>query len=460
MKCELIKEQLSAYLDKELNPEEKIQVERHIGECPACKKELEELSLTVQAISSLPRLSAPQDACCEIKAKIQHAHPVYQKPALHIRFFKPVAILTAAAAGLLIAFYALITPNVKTTQYDPQPETDISTIDAPAKPMAMKQDNATEEFRETKKSDERNRDGFVMDTINNNANGAYPENEDSLETNDELADADENDWGESPETVYSLTVSEQELPEVLLAFQNELDRMNVYQDYDQPEKAKELFEYQYQKDSKGNTLKEKEYSGGKNAKTAALSVTVELTAEQEQKLFAFAKAPSRAQEKSQNEEARGFGASTALKLEKKNDSAKNISEGELTENEKNAEGDLSSNAAVTGSAGGGLAQDAKKPQSSPITPPPSPAESAPSRQPMPPMVISPGASPAPKPATNAPTADTERQIGSDLTDKTKAEESRKELEKEAYGQKMDKAVRAKIPARKKIRIVFIIDKTK
>lgn len=460
MKCELIKEQLSAYLDKELNPEEKIQVERHLGECPACKKELEELSLTVETISSLPRLSAPQDACCEIKAKIQHAHPVYQKPALHIRFFKPVAILTATAAGLLIAFYALITPNVKTTEYNQQAETDMSSVNAPAEPMAIKQNNNSEEFREQKKTDERNRDGFAMDAINNNANDAYPANEDSLEMEEELADADETDRGESSEAVYNITVTEQELPGVLLAFQSELDRMNVYQDYDQPEKAKELFEYQYQKDSKDNITKEKGFSGGKNSETAALSVTVELTTEQEQKLFAFIKDPSGMQGKTQGGNTLGLDASKMIKLEKQSDSNKNLLEGALADEKKNAEREPLNDMAVTGSADGGFAKDAEKPQSSPITPPPAPAEPAPSKQPMPPVVNAPGIPPTPKPAVSAPAADAERRIGAAMADKAKAEELRKELEKETSNKKTDKAAKAKEPAKKKIRIVFVIDKTK
>lgn len=486
MKCELIKEQLSAYLDKELNPEEKIQVERHLGECPACKKELGELSLTIQAISTLPRLSAPQDSCCEIKAKLQHAHPVYQKPALHIRFFKPAAILTAAAAGFLIAFYALITPGVKTTEYGAQPETYINTVDDRTEPFAVKQNSVPKEFREQRKADESGRGALAMDKLNNNsdinADGAYLGNEASLDMDEELADADENDWGKSSETVYSITVSEQELPEVLLAFQNELDRMNVYQDYDQPERARELFEYQYQKNSKDNTAKEKGYTGGKNAKTAALSVTVELTLEQERKLFAPAKDPSKTQGKAQDGNIPGFGASIALKLEKQNNSDKNLSEGAVSADSKNAERkpserEPSNDMAVTGGVGGGFAQDIEKPKSpsqasapplAPTPPPAPPAEPAPLKQPLPPVVNAPGRTPyPPKPVTSAPgdaplAENAERndsELGSALSEQTETEEL-KEIEKKELSRKTYKTVRAKEPARKKIKVIFVIDKTK
>ncbi len=91
-----------------------------------------------------------------------------------------------------------------------------------------------------------------------------------------------------------------------------------------------------------------------------------------------------------------------------------------------------------------------------MTPPPTPAEPAPSKQPMPPVVNAPGA----LPATSAQAADADRRIGAAMTDKAKTEELRKELKKETSSRKADKAAKAKEPAKKKIRIVFVIDKTK
>ena len=61
MTCREIRQQLSAYLDGELSPEESRSVRAHVASCPACRAELESLRRTIEAVKDLPPVAAPHD---------------------------------------------------------------------------------------------------------------------------------------------------------------------------------------------------------------------------------------------------------------------------------------------------------------------------------------------------------------------------------------------------------------
>lgn len=54
MDCAKIREQLVAYLDEELSPQEKAACESHLETCPLCRKEKEILECTWQLLDAIP----------------------------------------------------------------------------------------------------------------------------------------------------------------------------------------------------------------------------------------------------------------------------------------------------------------------------------------------------------------------------------------------------------------------
>src|SRR5690348_3119334 len=51
-----LREQLSAYIDDELSPPERFEVEHHLEACPECRSELEDLRTIASATSMLPEV--------------------------------------------------------------------------------------------------------------------------------------------------------------------------------------------------------------------------------------------------------------------------------------------------------------------------------------------------------------------------------------------------------------------
>src|SRR6476469_8948062 len=51
-----LREQLSAYLDDELSPPERFEVEHHLEACPDCRSELEDLRTIASATGMLPEV--------------------------------------------------------------------------------------------------------------------------------------------------------------------------------------------------------------------------------------------------------------------------------------------------------------------------------------------------------------------------------------------------------------------
>src|SRR5581483_11689564 len=55
-----LREQISAYIDDELSPAERFEVEHHLESCPECRAQLDDLQTIARATSALPELPAPR----------------------------------------------------------------------------------------------------------------------------------------------------------------------------------------------------------------------------------------------------------------------------------------------------------------------------------------------------------------------------------------------------------------
>ncbi len=94
MNCDKAQENLSAYLDGELDPGEAGALKEHLEGCSACSAELESLRSTVALVRSLPRAQAPAVLRQRVMSATGRRAPARRFPGA-------VALLTAAALVLV-----------------------------------------------------------------------------------------------------------------------------------------------------------------------------------------------------------------------------------------------------------------------------------------------------------------------------------------------------------------------
>jgi hypothetical protein len=68
--CDIIQPELSAYLDGELTPHRREQVEEHFAACPRCQEALAELKILAAGVAELPKLPAPPRFLADVRRKI------------------------------------------------------------------------------------------------------------------------------------------------------------------------------------------------------------------------------------------------------------------------------------------------------------------------------------------------------------------------------------------------------
>jgi len=68
--CGNIPWELSAYLDDELTPPQRTEVEAHLASCPRCQGELNEMKTLVTGVAALPKLQPPPRFLSEVRHKI------------------------------------------------------------------------------------------------------------------------------------------------------------------------------------------------------------------------------------------------------------------------------------------------------------------------------------------------------------------------------------------------------
>lgn len=113
MKCEEVREKLSAFIDDELPLDEKAGVESHLKACSACLHEAEELRALGSALRGMPRMKAPPSVAQAVAAHIAAGRMV--KIAPFRRSTRRLEWVISAAALILIAinitFLATMKPD-------------------------------------------------------------------------------------------------------------------------------------------------------------------------------------------------------------------------------------------------------------------------------------------------------------------------------------------------------------
>lgn len=110
MQCREIRQNLSAYMDGQLEPAWLEAVSAHVGECRECRMELQELEETTAIVQSLPELSPPADFKDRLHRKIAAGAGDETGGTRASRFLsaKAVRVAAIAAAVVLVAGTAVL----------------------------------------------------------------------------------------------------------------------------------------------------------------------------------------------------------------------------------------------------------------------------------------------------------------------------------------------------------------
>lgn len=123
MECNNIQEKISSYIDERLSPEEKMQVDEHLGECPECRRSFEELQKTVAVMRELDEVEPPpwleQKVMASIRERERRKQWLLQKLFFPIHIKVPLEIVAAAAIAVTAFFvFRTIEPDFRTMYED------------------------------------------------------------------------------------------------------------------------------------------------------------------------------------------------------------------------------------------------------------------------------------------------------------------------------------------------------
>lgn len=98
MNCRDVRDQLSAWLDRELPLEVAWTIEQHLRDCSACANEAQELRDVIGAVSDLPRVKAPQDLAARIAGQLTLVAPERKRSYFLAKYKSIVQVMVASAA--------------------------------------------------------------------------------------------------------------------------------------------------------------------------------------------------------------------------------------------------------------------------------------------------------------------------------------------------------------------------
>jgi len=115
MKYERIAGELSAYLDGEVTPTVRVEIEAHLGGCKACQQRLAELRKLSIGVAAQPQAQPSPRFLAEVRAKISGAGPAVDKPRWFDIVSRPVwlkvPLEAVAVVVLLLAAGVLLLPS-------------------------------------------------------------------------------------------------------------------------------------------------------------------------------------------------------------------------------------------------------------------------------------------------------------------------------------------------------------
>jgi hypothetical protein len=108
--CEVVQEDLVAWVDGELSPAERACIEAHVGTCLTCRREIDRIGKLNAMIGGLPRVEPSAD----FEQRMFERLRAEATPPVAGRRFRPALWLApplAAAAALALAFFSQTQPD-------------------------------------------------------------------------------------------------------------------------------------------------------------------------------------------------------------------------------------------------------------------------------------------------------------------------------------------------------------
>jgi len=138
VKCEQIRDRLSAYLDGVMGRSDRRRVEEHLAECAGCRALVEELGRNIERCKAAPEVVPPPGFRQEVERALQQAAAVPRQPAWQrvgrwwgdLRWQKAVVAVAGAVILLVAAGLALDDGGLWTTAPGVPSVTDIDRDDA------------------------------------------------------------------------------------------------------------------------------------------------------------------------------------------------------------------------------------------------------------------------------------------------------------------------------------------
>ena len=129
MDRERVKERLSDYLEGELTPEEKAEIDAELDRDPALQAELEELRRTLELLGRLPAVEVPDDFLQQVRQKIRRQRKSPFDIAFGLDRKIPFEAISMVLIGILLTLYLLLVvlPRERTDDLVSDPTKSIQT---------------------------------------------------------------------------------------------------------------------------------------------------------------------------------------------------------------------------------------------------------------------------------------------------------------------------------------------
>lgn len=107
--CQDIQPELSAYVDGELTPPQRAEIETHVASCPRCQRDLAELKALAAGMTALPKLQPAPRFLAEVRRKIAQGREPAESIPWRDHLFRPfwLKVPLEAAALIVIAMFVV-----------------------------------------------------------------------------------------------------------------------------------------------------------------------------------------------------------------------------------------------------------------------------------------------------------------------------------------------------------------
>ncbi len=122
--CQNIQPDLSAYVDGELAPSRRAEIEAHVASCPDCQRELAGLRALAAGVGALPRLQPAPRFLAEVRRKIAQGREPVESISWAEYLFRPFWLKVPLELAALIVVATLAVRFVK-----PKPPGDVAVLD-------------------------------------------------------------------------------------------------------------------------------------------------------------------------------------------------------------------------------------------------------------------------------------------------------------------------------------------